>query len=86
MPACPHTCCWRCREVQKLARRKGLLCREAFHYKEHPLAQAVREQLTRGELGTLRHIAVRLLVPGWAFDSADIRFSPKLAGGWLVAG
>jgi hypothetical protein len=66
--------------VQRLARRKGLLCREAFHYKEHPLAQALRALVASGRLGQLRHLAVRVLIPQWAFGGGDIRFSPRLAG------
>ncbi|GFR46541.1 hypothetical protein Agub_g8132, partial [Astrephomene gubernaculifera] len=34
------------REVQSLARQRGLLCREAFHYREHPLLQHLQHTLT----------------------------------------
>lgn len=27
------------RQVQEVAQQRGLLCREAFHYREHPLAK-----------------------------------------------
>lgn len=31
------------REVQQVARKKGLLCREAFHYREHPLLPRLQQ-------------------------------------------
>ncbi|KAF5840059.1 hypothetical protein DUNSADRAFT_17975 [Dunaliella salina] len=31
------------RELQSLALKNGLICREAFHYREHPLATRLRE-------------------------------------------
>ncbi len=40
LAACtPHHCPLALRQVQALAVKHGLVCREAFHYREHPLAQ-----------------------------------------------
>ncbi|GIL50770.1 hypothetical protein Vafri_6911 [Volvox africanus] len=39
------------REVQDLARSRGLVCREAFHYREHPLMEHLRALLGSPALG-----------------------------------
>ncbi|MEW5308151.1 MAG: hypothetical protein WDW38_000129 [Sanguina aurantia] len=46
--------------VRDLARRKGRLCREAFHYREHPLMRSVQRQLAEGRLGELRELSVKV--------------------------
>ncbi|MEW5305868.1 MAG: hypothetical protein WDW36_008383 [Sanguina aurantia] len=70
--------------VRDLARRKGRLCREAFHYREHPLMRSVQRQLAEGRLGELRELSVKVLIPAWVFGDANIRFQHALAGGAMM--
>lgn len=59
------------KEVMLLSRRKGLLCREAFHYQEHPLNQRLI-QLMRPDLsplGRIQRIDTKLLIPRWVMDA-----------------
>eukprot|EP00879_Flechtneria_rotunda_P025377 GHRR01026964.1.p1 GENE.GHRR01026964.1~~GHRR01026964.1.p1 ORF type:complete len:383 (+),score=104.82 GHRR01026964.1:302-1450(+) len=70
--------------VQRTAAKKGLLCREAFHYKEHPANQAVANILQSGAIGQLKQLDVCVCIPIWAFNKNDIRFQFKLAGGTMM--
>lgn len=76
-----------------MAKAKRLLCREAFHYREHPLMDHVRGLLAPGNaqavaaaeraaLGALRSIDVQVLIPAWVFGGANIRWQETLAGGF----
>ncbi|KAG2428864.1 hypothetical protein HYH02_014275 [Chlamydomonas schloesseri] len=84
-------------EVQALARQKRLVCREAFHYREHPLMEHLVQLLGgssnnssssgssssggTGPLGRLRSLEAQVLIPKWVFGGANIRFQETLAGG-----
>eukprot|EP00775_Hariotina_reticulata_P008090 gene8090-8283_t len=72
------------RSVQAVASKKKLLCREAFHYKEHPANKALAHLLQSGVIGQLKFLKVQVLVPSWAFGKDDIRFHMKLAGGTMM--
>jgi predicted dehydrogenase len=52
---------------------------EAFHYRYHPLFARVRELITSGNVGTLRHVQAALCFP--LLSAKDIRWNPALAGG-----
>jgi hypothetical protein len=61
MRCCRHSACFVCalrggrRAVHRLSWRKGLLAREAFHYKEHPANQQVAAgRQLQGSLGAAR--------------------------------
>ncbi|HEX6445156.1 MAG TPA: Gfo/Idh/MocA family oxidoreductase [Streptosporangiales bacterium] len=72
-------------EAQKVAAAAhgtGLVVMEAFHYRYHPLAARMKEIVSSGELGTLRHVAARFCFPLPRF--ADIRYDYALAGGALM--
>lgn len=78
-----------------MAKAKRLLCREAFHYREHPLMEHVRgllapgsaeavaaaERAAGGPLGALRSIDVQVLIPAYIFGGTNIRWQETLAGG-----
>ncbi len=66
-------------EVGAAADRAGRVVLEAFHYRYHPLAIRMREIVTSGELGPLRHVEVWNCFPLPRFS--DIRYRLDLAGG-----
>ncbi|KAF6253992.1 hypothetical protein COO60DRAFT_364115 [Scenedesmus sp. NREL 46B-D3] len=68
------------RSVQSAAAKRKLLCREAFHYKEHPANKAVAELLQSGAIGQLKQLAVQVLIPAWAF----LRMTYASRQGWQV--
>ena len=55
---------------------------EAFHYADHPLMNRMLELLRSGEIGDLREVKVRMLMP--SPDAADPRWNFDLAGGTLM--
>ena len=57
--------CFLRREVQSVAKRHGLMCREAFHYREHPANQEVARLIQSGAIGQLQEVEVKV--------SSDIR-------------
>ena len=69
-------------EMAKTANETGLVLSEAFAYRYHPLTARVKEIITRGELGTIRHIEAQFcfLLP----SPNNIRFNYQLAGGALM--
>ena len=64
--------------MARVAETTGLILGEAFHYRYHPLADRVREILSSGTLGRLRHLEGRFSVP---MPETNIRFDWSLAGG-----
>ncbi|KAF8060547.1 D-xylose 1-dehydrogenase NADP(+) 2 [Scenedesmus sp. PABB004] len=72
------------RAVQRAASARGLLCREAFHYREAPANKAVAGLLQGGAIGELRSFDVEVRIPSWAFGRGDIRFAAALAGGTMM--
>jgi predicted dehydrogenase len=62
--------------------RPDLVVMEAFHYMYHPLAARMREIVSSGQLGTLRHAEAWLCFPLPRFK--DIRYQYDLAGGALM--
>lgn len=66
--------------VQQVAAKQQLVCREAFHWKEHPLVARIQSIISSGELGRLEHIDAKLHIPSFLFGDSDIRFDLGLAG------
>jgi predicted dehydrogenase len=69
------------REVAAAARASGLVVMEAMHYRYHPLAQTMLDQLSliAGPRKAVRHVRVIVSFP---LDGlADIRYDYDLAGG-----
>ncbi|GAM41890.1 hypothetical protein TCE0_042r15365 [Talaromyces pinophilus] len=67
----------------ELARERGLVCEEAFHWQFHPAAHLFREILDSGRYGrVLRTNAVMTASPG--VPDGDIRWQFELAGGSLM--
>lgn len=67
------------RQMQAAARQQGLVLCEAFHWRYHPLAARMKEIVTSGELGNIRHIEGHMcvVIP----DRRDTRYQLELAGG-----
>lgn len=61
------------------AQQSGLVLMEAFHYRYHPLAARMKQIITSGELGTIRHMQAWLCFP--LLSRRDIRYNLSLAGG-----
>jgi predicted dehydrogenase len=69
-------------EMAKTAHETGLVLSEAFAYRYHPLTARVKEIISSGELGKIRHIDAKFcfLLP----STNNIRFKFELAGGGLM--
>jgi predicted dehydrogenase len=69
-------------EMAKTAQETGLVLSEAFAYRYHPLTARVKEVITRGDLGKIKHIEAQF---GFLLPSPkNIRFNYALAGGALM--
>jgi predicted dehydrogenase len=68
--------------VADAAAKTDLVVMEAFHYRYHPVARRMREIVTSGELGELRHVEASFCFPLPKFS--DIRYRFDLAGGALM--
>jgi predicted dehydrogenase len=69
-------------EVAAVARQRGLVAMEAFHYRYHPLIARILEILRGGELGALRRVDTVACIP--LPLRHDIRYQLDLAGGSLM--
>src|SRR5262245_29732742 len=69
-------------EMAETARETGLILSAAFAYRYHPLTARVKEIISSGEIGKLRHIETQFcfLLP----SPKNIRFNYQLAGGALM--
>lgn len=70
------------RRMQAAASTSGRLLMEAYHYRYHPLACRLREIVTSGQLGALRHVSADFCIPN--LRRHDIRWRYDLAGGALM--
>lgn len=69
-------------QMAEAAERSGKVVMEAFHYRYHPLARRMKEVVTSGQLGKIRHIETWICFPLPLFN--DIRYRYDLAGGALM--
>ena len=67
------------RQMREAARHCGLVLSEAFHWRYHPLAARMKEIVTSGELGDVRHVEGHMCVA--IPDRRDSRYQLDLAGG-----
>src|ERR1700752_170931 len=69
-------------EMAKTAHETGLILSEAFAYRYHPLTARVKDIISNGELGEIRHIDAQFcfLLP----FTNNIRFKYELAGSALM--
>jgi predicted dehydrogenase len=64
------------------ARRPDVVVMEAFHYRYHPLTARVLDIIASGEIGDVRDIRARMVIP--LLRRNDIRWRLDLAGGALM--
>ncbi len=67
-------------EMAALAREKGLVLMEAFHYRYHPVFRRAKEVVESGVLGTLREIRGEFSLPV-RIPEDDIRMRYETGGG-----
>ncbi len=67
-------------EMRDAARASGRVLMEAFHWRYHPLAQAVLDDVA--SIGPLRQVRATFIVP--FFVPGDIRFRHELGGGAIM--
>ncbi|KAJ3528544.1 hypothetical protein NM688_g7984 [Phlebia brevispora] len=72
------------REMFEYAEQKGLVLLEAFHYRFHPAVQRVKEILSSGELGAIKHVEARMAIFRGLMKDDDIRFNYELGGGAMM--
>jgi predicted dehydrogenase len=60
----------------------GVVVMEAFHWRYHPLAARLLEIVASGEIGAVRRVRARLIIPIWRRQ--DIRWQLALGGGSLM--
>ena len=66
-------------EMNAVAKEKGLVLMDAFHYRYHPLFNRVRDVYRSGILGTIQSIEAAFHVPVTGSD--DIRMNYETGGG-----
>jgi D-xylose 1-dehydrogenase (NADP+, D-xylono-1,5-lactone-forming) len=71
-----------CAEMIAAAREHGRVLVEAFMYRHHPQIVAVREMISRGEIG--RIVTVEAAFSGRFSDESDVRFVAAWGGGALL--
>ncbi|KAI5120025.1 hypothetical protein M0805_004654 [Coniferiporia weirii] len=67
----------------ELAEKKGLVLLEAFHPRFHPAIIRMKELVDSGELGKIKSISSKFLIPQIARDD-DIRCNLELGGGTFM--
>ena len=70
------------RAMADAARLHGRVLMEAFHYRYHALFEQVLAIVRGGEIGALRHVEARFVIP--IVQRSDIRWRRDLAGGALM--
>jgi predicted dehydrogenase len=68
-------------QMAQVARETGRVISEAFAWRHHPIANAVRQVIHSGALGSVKHIHCEFRIP---LVRPDIRWSYALAGGGLM--
>jgi predicted dehydrogenase len=67
------------REVARVARERGLVVMEAFHYRYHPLMARAVQIVHSGEIGEVRRVRARMCI--FLPLPRDIRYQLGLGGG-----
>ena len=68
-------------QVANIARGRGLVVMEAFHYRYHALTRRIQEIMACGELGAVRRVEAWFCIP---LLVRNIRWDLSLAGGSLM--
>jgi len=70
------------RSMAAAGERSGRVLMEAFHYRYHALFERVLAAVRGGDIGPLRHVEARFVIP--IVRAGDIRWRRELAGGALM--
>jgi len=71
------------RELNNLAKEKGLVLIENFQFRFHSQLQYIKELVNSGKIGELRNIRASFGFPPFS-DSENIRYEKELGGGALL--
>ncbi|KLO11049.1 NAD binding Rossmann fold oxidoreductase [Schizopora paradoxa] len=71
-------------ELVKVAKEKGLILLEAFHWQFHPAAHFVDHLVASGRYGKILRTYSRMTTPAGTIPASDIRYKYDLAGGSLM--
>ena len=69
------------RELQEASYASNKIILEAFHWRLHPAAHAVKQLVESGDYGAVQEVSARFVIPAGAIPNDDIRFQYSLAGG-----
>ncbi len=71
------------KEMYALAKRKGVVLLDAYHYRFHPALRRVKE-IVDADIGGVKKMEVRMILGKGAIKDGDIRFDYDLGGGALM--
>jgi predicted dehydrogenase len=66
------------------ASSKNLILLDAYHYRFHPALLRVKEIVDSGEIGEVKRVEARMLIPKGFVGEGDIRYMYELGGGALM--
>lgn len=72
------------RKIFQVAEETGKIALEAFHWRFHPAAHAVKELIEGGEYGKVTRTNSRMVTPKNSIPPSDIRWQFSLGGGALM--
>jgi predicted dehydrogenase len=72
------------RQIFQVASETSLVALEAFHWRFHPAAHAVKELVEGGKYGRVTRTRARMVTPKNSIPGSDIRWKYLLGGGALM--
>jgi len=72
------------RRIFQVAEETGKVALEAFHWRFHPAAHAVKELVQSGQYGRVTRTRARMVTPKNSIPASDIRWKYLLGGGALM--
>ena len=69
------------RLIADAAASSDVVVMEAFHWRYHPFAAGIAEVLSRGDIGTIRHVSAVFDIAAGRIAPGDIRWDLALGGG-----
>ena len=71
------------KEMYALAKKKGVVLLDAYHYRFHPALRRVKE-IVDTDIGAVKKMEVRMILGKGTIKDGDIRFDYDLGGGALM--
>lgn len=72
------------RKIEQTAARTNKVALEAFHWRFHPAAHAVKAIVESGKYGNVTSVFAKMLIPSGGVGRNDIRFNYALGGGSMM--